>query len=208
MPLSVTVIRGSIGVGKSAILHAIRACTQYHRYVHVMLEDTAEWQYYLQKFYKDPHQYAFMFQKDVEMHFFRLTKRLEQLEETAAADGEIVHVFVERSPVDVAEVFLPMNRDVLTEEQFNALAASMEQLSAHPVWASAQSYTIKCTVDEGLERINTRRRSGEERITRAYLEDLQQRYDALATRHDSTIILNHTSDTSLLDAVRTITQTL
>lgn len=95
-------LRGPIGAGKSAILHVVQACTEYDNDVHVFLEDTKEWQYYLEKNYNNPAEYVSMFQKEVGMHFFRMTKRLEQLEDNSG-DRDVI-AYVDRAPSDVARV--------------------------------------------------------------------------------------------------------
>lgn len=205
MPLTINVIRGNIGAGKSAILHAVQACTQYETDVHILVEDTKEWQYYLKKFYNDPAQYAFLFQKDVEMHFFRMTKLLEQLAETGV-DGRHVVVYVERAPSDVIGVFLPLNKHHMTDSQYQCLMQSMVEFGSRSVWTQANYFNIECPVDECLKRIATRRRDGEENITAEYLTRIHSLYQKLNSESGGRSLQNYGLRHSLLQSVRIVTE--
>lgn len=196
--LEVRVVSGSIGAGKSSILLAIQAQTQYSNNVHVFLEDTDEWQYYLERFYADPDRYMFYFQKEIEGHMHRLTKRLEQLsaEQSTSADNPVV-AYVERSPADVLHVFLPLNRARMSAECYESLRYAMSVYAEHPVWTSARYFSVQCPLDVAMERIHKRARVGEERISREYLEKVSDNYREFTRRTRAIVVENHGGANSL-----------
>lgn len=180
MPLSVKIISGSIGAGKTSVLHALKSCTMYNSSIYMFEEDVSEWQFYLQKFYADPEAYVFFFQKEVEAHFLRLTRILEKMDEESGA-LDIVAI-VERSPLDVAHVFLPLNKDKMTQAEYENLMFTMVKFTQRPVWKEAQYFFVTCPVNECMRRIAQRNRGGEECIDKTYLEQVHNFYSAMITR--------------------------
>ena len=179
MPLTVHVIAGQIGAGKSAILHAIEACTQYNKDIITMREDTDQWQFYLEKFYNKPGEYAFLFQKEVECHFHKITRVLESLAETCGNKNIIV--FVERSPIDVCSVFLPLNQQNMSPADYDCLMHAMQTYANRPVWKNARYYMVSCPVDVCMERILKRDRGGEDKIDLDYMTRVQKLYRTMET---------------------------
>ncbi len=195
--MKVNVVRGNIGSGKSSLLHAIEACTQYESDTLVFLEDTRDWAFYLEKFYASPREYVFRFQKQVECHFFQLTKRLEQLEEQSV-------VYVERSPLDVLHVFLPLNRQLMTPKEYSALSDSMECFANLKVWREAVYYNVECPAEVCMERIGLRKRDGEEHITLDYVTRLHTLYEQLYSISPGIPLRNHGSPHSLFESVQSL----
>lgn len=206
MVLSVHVVSGPIGAGKSSILHAVTAMTQYERSVEVIPEDISAWQYYLEKFYERPGEYAFLFQKEVEVHMHNLTKRLEQLEEECH-DKEMT-VFVERAPSDVLEVFLPLNKDKIPPEDYAALVYCMTKYAERPIWQNVSYYMVVCPAHQCIQRIMQRDRRGESAIGEQYMVDMIQLYDSMAEKYDARLIRNYGRRNSLVACVSIVTQCL
>ena len=197
------VVGGPIGAGKSSILHAVEACTQYEHDVHVFLENMEDWQYYLERFYASPKEYVFMFQKEVEMHFFRMTKRLEQLAEESG--DRVVTVYVERAPSDVSEVFLALNRDIMEPKQYECLVVAMRAYAARDVWANAFYYNVECPIEVCQQRIAAREREGEQHITHDYLKSIHGLYTVLFKDRGGRSLQNYGLRHSLLQSVRIVT---
>jgi deoxyadenosine/deoxycytidine kinase len=200
---------GPIGAGKTSILLAIRSCTQYDPRVLVYEEDTDEWQYYLERFYADPASYAFLFQKEVEVHMHKLTKRLEQLsDECTANPAKTIVVFVERSPLDVLEVFLPLNRTRMSLGDYQCLKHAMGIYASRQVWIAANYFIVACPLSTCMERIGRRDRKGEENIDSSYNANVIQLYDEMALKANARIIHNFGRSDALLSAVTMLTSCL
>lgn len=172
--MRVKVISGAIGAGKSSIMFGVEAMAaqQSDTHVHVLQEDTREWQFYLERYYRSPREYAFLFQKEVEMHFHRVTKRLEKI---AESDADAV-VYVERSPLDVLRVFLPLNYDNLSRSEYECLKTSMELYAERQVWKRAQYLMISCPPNLCLDRVAKRNRAGEESLDLAHMKRVDELY--------------------------------
>lgn len=205
--LKVHVISGGIGAGKSSILHAIKACTQYDSQCVIFQEDVSNWQYYLERFYSNPELYAFRFQKEVEGHIHHITRTLEQIADKAREEGKVISAFVERSPVDVMRVFLPLNQKNLCEEDYACLMRSIKNYSDLDVWKNAKYFFIDCPLDVCTQRIITRGRGGEQYISEEYLANVLRLYEDMATEFDATRVENG-RDNSLIEAMRVITHNL
>lgn len=176
--LQVTVISGPIGVGKTSVVRALAAEFMDDASTIFIEEDVEAWQYYLQRFYKDPQRYGFWFQKDVEHHFHAVTKRLEQL---ANDPLRTYHAIVERAPVDALHVFLPL-ATALSPEDREHLAYALRTYAAHPVWSNARYIFLTSPLELCRRRITLRGRTGEECMSDDYLRNVLERYEALATR--------------------------
>lgn len=206
MPLSLQIVSGPIGAGKSSILRAIQACTQYESNVHVFVEDTDAWQYYLERFYADPIGYGFLFQKEVEIYIHNMTKRLEQLEEQCGKTTVVA--FVERSPLDVLHVFLTLNADKIPPPDLACLVHAMTQYANRPVWKNAQYSLIWCPPRVCIDRIAARDRKGEDKIDVSYVERVNLLYEELAKKTNARVIKNYGRQHSLLASVSIVTQCL
>lgn len=204
MPIQLQVVSGPIGAGKSSILRAIDACTQYDPNVVVVLENTDEWQYYLERFYRDPAGYVFLLQKEVESYIHRLTKRLEQLDDSS----EEITVFVERSPLDVLCVFLPLNCDIMDEKDLECLTYSLQKYADRPVWQRAKYFLVSCPPRICMERIVHRKREGEEQITAEYIGRVVNLYDEMARRVGAQTVNNYGRQNSLLSSVNIVSHSL
>jgi len=207
MPLTVQVVSGPIGAGKSSLLHNIRGLTEYEPNVYVLDENMDEWQYYLERMYVSPNnETVFMFQMEVTVHMHNTTKRLEQL-----ADGsecKDVVVFVERSPIDILEVFLPLNRDKLTEDNYKCLVTAMTMYAGRDVWKNATYFYVSCPVRICAERIRKRQRNGEENIDEQYMNRVLTLYDEMARKLGARIIHNHGRHNAHLHSVHVLTELL
>lgn len=204
MPISVQIVSGPIGAGKSSLLHSIQSLTAYDPHVHVISENIGEWQYYLERMYKNLcDETVFMFQMEVTMHMHNTTKVLEQLEDKNK-DTDIV-VYVERAPLDVLEVFLPLNKKNLSTESYTCLETAMRKYANRPVWQNAQFFYVSCPTNVCAKRIQQRQRNGEENIDKEYMDSVTQLYNQMAKKVDAKIINNDERTNSYLQSVHLLT---
>lgn len=189
--LIVSVIAGPIGVGKTSVMRALAAECMDDASTIFIEEDIEQWQYYLEKFYNDPAQYAFWFQKEIEGHFHRVTKRLQQLEERSEKEQRRYHVVVERSPLEALKVFLRLST-ALSVDDVACLKHSLWRYAEHPVWKKAQYLFIECPEHECLARIGRRARGGEEHIDQEYIQKVIEQYQALIPHVNNATRLSNT----------------
>lgn len=181
MPVTVNVLSGPIGSGKTSVLHAIKAMTCDDKgggKQVIITENIDEWQFYLQKFYEQPEDYVFMFQKEVDCFFHQTTRQLEQWDE----GEENVTVYMERSPFDVSEVFLELNKDKMVEDEYKCLKFSMDQYKGRRVWFDANYVVLSCDPAVCAKRITKRDRSGEENINMEYVKRVDKLYQDVSKR--------------------------
>jgi deoxyadenosine/deoxycytidine kinase len=147
-------LEGNVGVGKSTVLRELE-----RRGLHVHFEAVDHWTL-LEPFYRDPARFGFAFQ-------------LQVLTSYAATPAHTQ--IVERSSDAALEVFVP-----LAEQNGN-----LQQHEAHELRRMAnmlplpqiQRFVFLVADPElCLRRIAWRHREGEERITLAYLQQLDQAY--------------------------------
>jgi|UniRef100_A0A6C0IX80 deoxyadenosine/deoxycytidine kinase len=208
MPIIVQVVSGSIGAGKSSILHTLRGLTAYDRNVYILDENVAAWQYYLERMYMNPcNETVFLFQMEVAFHMHTVTKFLDQLTDAHKNDDEKVIVYVERSPLDVLEVFLPLNRDRLSDENYRCLVTMMQVYANHAVWQNANYYYISCPFRICAERVRKRSRDGEQKIDDDYLQRVEHLYDEMARKVNARV-LNNYGRNALLQTITALTEKL
>ena len=184
---SLKVVSGSIGCGKTSVLHAIDSLTcDREGEVRVFTEDVSEWQFYLKKFYSEPSAYVFLFQKEVDIYVHKLTKWLEEMDERE----EEVEVYIERSPVDVLYIFLQLNRGEMDVDEYQCLSYSMMKYMARGVWKKARYFMLEASPIICQERVAKRARAGEDKICIEYLERVSSLYQDLARKKKWTIIEN------------------
>ncbi len=170
----VIVVTGSIGAGKTTALRLVQSRIEERALdAEVILEDTDDWQFYLERFYGDPAGYGFLLQTDILSHFQRVTKRLHVLERTERT------VFVERSPMDILHVFLEANKAHYRPETFDALGQMCREYERMDVWINAKFVFLEAPVVDCLDRIRQRDRKGEDKIDGRYLETIHQNYQRM-----------------------------
>jgi deoxyadenosine/deoxycytidine kinase len=180
MPIAVNVLSGPIGSGKTSTLKTIEAikCDIKSGKWMIITENIEDWQFYLKKFYENPGEYVFMFQKEVDCFFHRTTRMLEKMNESK----EKVTVYLERSPTDVSEIFLELNKDKMDAEEYQCLKYSMERYLERPIWACANYVMLESSPDVCKERIATRDRSGEDKIDMSYVKRVDKLYKDVAKK--------------------------
>ena len=200
MPVKVSIVSGSIGSGKTSVLHAIDSLTcDCEEHIEVFTEDVLQWQFYLKKFYNQPEEYVFLFQKEVESYIHRTTKRLEMLDE----QEEFTQVFIERSPLDVLHIFLKLNQDKMKLDDFQCLYHAMERYQERRVWKEAKYYLLQVEPELCKCRVQIRARDGEEHIDLNYLQRLDQLYNKLAEEQGWQIIHNGL-DHSIMEVAKAV----
>ena len=142
-------------MGKSTVLRELERLG-----VRVQLEAVDHWTL-LEKFYRDPRRFGFAFQVQV-------------LASYANTDEDIQ--VVERSLDAALQVFVPLSQEAgsITPED----AEELQRIAARlPVPAIDKFVFLMAPVDLCLQRLTWRNRDGEERITREYLQHLEEQYN-------------------------------
>jgi len=193
---NVIVISGNIGCGKTTIMNALHAyCLErdIEQHVHFLCESVDHW-YFLDRFYEEmknppmeeprPPSNAYLFQMDVINHYIYVTKLIMQLRDKWEANPDRVNmfVFVERSPYDVRDVFMEVNKSMFTAEESRSMRFILDQYLKLPVWNDARYIRVEAPIDECLQRVKDRKRTGENRIDATYLQRIEECYRRLAFR--------------------------
>lgn len=187
------VVTGNIGSGKTTTLRQIETWVEekgLNDQITIIFENVEKWGFYLKKFYqtyrdqtaKTQNMYGFLLQMQILHHYHEVTRQLEELHDQAAASGKDHYVFVERSPFDAKEVFVDTNKSIYTKRQYNLLAGFVDEYTRLWMWNDATYIQIVTPAVECHRRITKRDRGGENKITLAYLVQLEEAYAQLAFR--------------------------
>lgn len=178
------VVEGVIGTGKTTLCRVLERA----RGAEVVLEPHED-NPFLESFYKDPERYALPVQMYFLLTRFRQQDRVRQM--------SLFHPWI------VADYVFQKDRlfaeKTLSEEEFPVYERVAQALGAQVpkpdliVWLDAPTKVL-------LERIRQRGVKGEERIERAYLDDLRRRYERLWADWTACPILS--IDTGDLDYAR------
>ncbi len=139
-------------------------------------QNTAEWEFYLKKFYENRAAYGYLLQMDVLLHFHRVTRELHKLEES----GKPITVFVERSPYDIIHVFLESNKDFYNDDMYRSLIRMTEEYCNLKVWKDASYVILNSPSELCISRIRERDRDGECNIDREYVIMICNAYKDMA----------------------------
>lgn len=203
--LHVVVVTGNIGAGKSTLLRDLSerlpGLTPGARVV-TLEEDVSGWSTNLRRFYDVLSAHAdgtfealcaecpswrmaaYTFQLQILGSYAALTGRLHQLSEEAKHANVDCIALVERSPEDVAHVFLGANRHLYTDQQFDALMAAATALCACPPWSTSHVIFLSCELEECERRVNKRKRPEETTMDSGYLQVVHQYYSDMMARRE------------------------
>ena len=177
--VKVIVVTGAIGAGKTTTLNKIVSIVESRGIesdIKIFLENTAEWEFYLKKFYENRAAYGYLLQMDVLLHFHRVTRELHKLEES----GKPITVFVERSPYDIIHVFLESNKDFYNDDMYRSLIRMTEEYCNLKVWKDASYVILNSPSELCISRIRERDRDGECNIDREYVIMICNAYKDMA----------------------------
>lgn len=191
MSLKLIIVTGNIGCGKTTTLRQIQTWVEekgINEHVSIIFEAVDEWNFYLKKFYNTfrtknaprQNEYGFLLQMEILSHYHRVTRQVQQLQDRCIETGVDHYVFVERSPFDAKEVFIDTNKSLYTPEQYDLLAGFVAQYTALWMWNDATYIQIVAPKEECYRRISQRDRGGENKISLAYLTQLEEAYRKLA----------------------------
>ena len=181
--LRVVSVGGPIGAGKTVAIKQLRTVTDSMRDVTTFEEDVAAWESSLRRFYRNPDDPSalVMLQMQVLAHYQEVTTRLLDLQDRCQQDGIRRIAIVERSPLEVSEVFVPINMPDGSDERaaFSLLCRYMLDL---PVWKDATYVCLALEPDACLARIRRRSRDSESAMDAEYVRKLHTAYEALSSR--------------------------
>lgn len=179
MPVIIS-IDGNIGAGKSTLLNRIQArvnkTPNMKRQIHIIPEEIEVWNKFrendkglLELFYEDKPKYCYPFQI---LTFLTLTYDLMGAFKSV---GENDIIICERSPIGNINVFGEMlyKDGFLSEIQWNIL----KYLANGMMVAVDKIVYLKTSVNECLRRVEDRDRDGEQKITKEYLQEVEDRYN-------------------------------
>jgi len=184
--VKVVVINGNIGSGKTSVLDMIKGMFGESKNGTVIQENVADWGYYLNKFYtskikEEKENYCYKLHFSILYHFACAVKQVEMLKETLK-DGSNFTVFIERSPYDVREIFLDLNRGNINQIQSGVLMTACNLMYQDEVWKNATYIFLEAEPELCKDRIEARGRQGEENISIEYLNKLDENYRGLFDR--------------------------
>ena len=123
---------------------------------------------------------AFVLQLQLQVlaHYQSTTTALLDLQERCREDGVDRLAIVERSPLEVKEVFMPCNgiRGEPSKDLILAIWSICDHYLELPVWRDAKYVFLMLDPRACLDRVSERGRGSECRISLEYLESLDERY--------------------------------
>jgi len=188
--IQVVIISGSIGAGKSTFLKYIDALSETHKYVTVMPENIDCWNYWLKKYYDGDKDAAVLLQMQIINHYLDITKRIQMLDDEYRALNVRGIVFVERSPYDVRNVFLDLNKNLYSKTYLSAYETMCDMIiHAYAYWQSAVRYCILQKIDNNIEHVLNRSRLSEESMKINYVKQVYDRYNVLIKNNNNIIVI-------------------
>jgi deoxyadenosine/deoxycytidine kinase len=200
------VVSGGIGAGKTSVLQMIQSYGTSQDlgdgldgHVTVLYENVEAWQYLLTRNYEaltngkpkeaNTTTIPALLQAKVLSHYLEVTEKLMQLEEACAEDPDRLEVVViERSPVDVVEIFMKTNRHAYTDAEYESLAGYCAILMNSRVWQKkVRHIVLDVDVETCMGRIRRRAREGENRIDASYMKILDAAYKELVRKLDGVV---------------------
>ena len=175
-------IEGNIGSGKTTLIHELEKklanMTSGKKYVFLRepldiwnsIIDSKTDENILQKYYKEPTQYALAFQI---MAYMTFHQRLVDAIKDADEDTVII---CERSLESSRNIFAKMlhEQDIIDDVNYQILEMFYEKMELIPVDAIIY---LNTDVKTNIERIKKRARPGEENITLEYLENCRKNHE-------------------------------
>lgn len=152
-------IDGSIGVGKTTILERLSE----ELGVDACLEPVGEWEPYLERFYENPQRWSLCFNLKVLGCFSRPSHA----------------ALYERSPVSCRKVFteLGYKNKHMSDLEMDAFDEIYEKIG----WSPDVVIYLRCSPEECMRRMLRRGRRSEQIVSLAYLEQLHEAYESLAS---------------------------
>lgn len=178
MNITVLVLDGEIGAGKSVAIEAIAdALKSTGKQVHLVHEPVKEWQDVgiLEAFYADPANRAYEFQT------YTFVTRLQAIRRACAELAPGDYVVMERSPMTDRFVFMELQRNLVGpmlmrmygkwwEEWMRLLPESLQKAT----WLGVY---LKPSITACMSRLKERHRSGEEEVSKVYQEKLREAHE-------------------------------
>lgn len=187
--MSKITIDGNIGCGKSAIITKLQEDPDIIDEFYVSEEPIYMWSEWLSCFYISPESNAFGLQMTV------LKSHIK--------NKRCVQGIFERSPVSCHEVFAQTLYDdrILLEREFNLLDEFYYDFG----WKPDITIYLECPPDVCLERIKSRDRGDENKITIEYLRKIGDKYNEVFYKDCNVIKVDATkSEDDLYEEVKTI----
>lgn len=160
------IIEGLIGIGKTTLTEKLGAHLGYK-----IMKEPVDENPYLEKFYRDPQRYA------LEMQFWLMSRRFAMHQEAVehiwrTGQGVIMDRSIYGDAIFAKKNHLDDNIDEMGYQNYLNMRDAMFRYLLVPHVA----IFLQAPVDICLERIESRNRSCEQKIPRAYLEGLNSLY--------------------------------
>lgn len=180
--MNIKVLMGNIFIGKTeAALNLAKYYETFGKIVLLILEPVEEWKYPLAKYYSEPtKEHCYQMQSISYHHFAYSTIKAKQ----ALEQNKEVIVIVERSPEETISIFSKNLKKELGE-YYKLLKQLGKIQSKDEIWNNATYIYLSCSkIETLLERQISRIKenktnSGDEKITKEYLEQLNKLYEKL-----------------------------
>jgi thymidine kinase len=160
-------VEGNIASGKTTVLETLRA-----EGLKTFPEPVEDWKEWLVHFYQDMRKWALAFQFRVLLSFLQRDY------------GE--KAVVERSPMTCVEVFGASlhGSGHLVREEYALMLDYYKQFS----WKPDVVVYVRTPPETCFERMRSRDRDGEQRVSLEYLSDLHERYEVVMSRYRGRLI--------------------
>lgn len=179
-------VAGNIGVGKSTLVSILADAFGWQPYYELVADHP-----YLDDYYADRERWGFHSQ------IWFLSQRFEQQQEIADTP---ISVIQDRSMYEDYEVFVKglLEQGILSHRDFRTYRRLYQALT-HSISPPTLLIYLRASVEVLQQRIDSRARPAERQIPRAYLEQLNRRYEDWLRRFDLCPVV--TIDTNELDVI-------
>jgi deoxyadenosine/deoxycytidine kinase len=162
-------IGGNIGCGKSTIIHNLES----YNHDNVLPEPINEWGSWLELFYKDQSKYAFGFQMQILLSFFK------NMDDMKTRSKKYKPIVTERSPIDSLEVFakILVDKQVLCQIEYDLFKDYVKTIG----WVPQIFIYIRTSPHVCVDRIKKRGRYCESSLDENYIKTIHSYYEDLQT---------------------------
>lgn len=169
----VVAVSGIIGAGKSTMVEELgRLGLREERLKIYTAQEPVEDNFLLEKFYNDPHKYAFPMQMLL-LHLRHDRQRMYSV----PTNCDIL--LLDRCTME-DRCFAEMQHEsgLMTDDEMRVYDVSSGIMRKNEI---LPDLVVKCAIEpsHAMERVRRRARTGEDKITQDYLERLQNKYDAV-----------------------------
>lgn len=189
--LKVISICGNIGSGKSTLISKLKTRLDKtllhgdHPVVTLIPEPVDKWHFCLSKYYKEPKKWAFQTQLIILSHYLEMQRLALDLVAQSEVDGIKRCLVIERSPLEVLNIFLDHLKHNYDTEDYAIIYKLVDRVCYSSLWSCCHYILLDTPVKECVRRSMKRSRESEKDMDFDYIVDLAKAYDTFFKQIES-----------------------